>query len=92
MSEDVVTIYVMSMTRTTVYLSSEAKRRLASAARRRHRSEADLIRHAIDQMLAEEPEAPMPNPPELAIDPSVADHLDDYLSDGFGTDGMGSSW
>jgi hypothetical protein len=82
----------MSMTRTTVYLSHDAKRRLGLAARRRRRSEADLIRHAIDQMLADEPEAPTPNPPELAIDPSVADRVDEHLSKGFGMDGMESAW
>jgi hypothetical protein len=50
------------MTRTTVYLSQDAKRRLSLAARR-HRSEAELIRDAIDRLLAEEPERPRPNPP-----------------------------
>jgi predicted transcriptional regulator len=47
----------MSMTRITVYLSQDAKRRLSLAARRRHRSEAELIRDAIDRLLGEESNA-----------------------------------
>jgi len=82
------TIYVMSMTRTTVYLSLDAKRRLSAAARRRHRSEAELIRDAIDQLLAEEPERPRPNPPQLDLDPADIDNLDENLSAGFGADGF----
>jgi Ribbon-helix-helix protein, copG family len=76
----------MSMMRTTVYLSTEAKRRLSSAARRRQRSEAALIRDAIDQLLADEPDRPLPEPPSIDIDPAVADNADEYLSRGFGSD------
>ncbi len=47
----VVTIYGMSMMRTTVYLTQEAKHLLTLAARRQHRSEAELIREAIDRLL-----------------------------------------
>ena len=61
------TIYVMPMTRTTVYLSLDAKRRLTAAAHRLHRSEADLIRDAISRLLAEEPESPRPNPPSFDL-------------------------
>lgn len=82
------TIYGMSMTRTTVYLSTEAKRRLTAAARRHHRSEAELIRDAINRLLAEEPSRPRPDPPELDIDPAVADQVDEHLSTGFGADGL----
>lgn len=87
------TIYVMSMTRTTVYLSLDAKRRLSAAAHRRHRSEAELIREAIDQILADEPERPRPSPPQLDLDPAVIDKVDEHLSAGFGADGLeGVSW
>lgn len=82
------TIYGMTMTRTTVYLSHDAKRRLSAAAQRQHRSEADLIRDAISRLLAEEPESPRPNPPRLDLDPSVADHVDEHLSAGFGAAGL----
>ncbi len=86
-SEVVTTIYGMTMTRTTVYLPLDAKRRLSAAAHRQHRSEADLIRDAISRLLAEEPERPRPNPPRLDIDPSIADHVDEHLSSGFGAAG-----
>jgi Ribbon-helix-helix protein, copG family len=76
------------MTRTTVYLSHESKRRLSAAARRRHRSEAELIRDAIDRLLAEEPERPKPSPPLLDLDPSIVDQVDEHLSAGFGMDGL----
>jgi hypothetical protein len=82
----------MSMTKTTVYLTEDAKRRLNLAARRQHRSEADLIRIAIDVMLADEPLHIRPNPPSLDIDPAVADRVDDYLSAGFGRDGLEGEW
>jgi hypothetical protein len=82
------TIYGMTMTRTTVYLSLDAKRRLSAAAQRQHRSEADLIRDAIGRLLAEEPERPRPSPPRFDLDPSVADHVDEHLSGGFGAAGL----
>lgn len=83
----------MTMTRTTVYLTQDAKRRLSAAARRRHRSEAELIRDAIDHLLADEPERPRPRPPQLDLDPAVIDHVDEQLSEGFGAAGFeGASW
>ncbi|HUC58647.1 MAG TPA: ribbon-helix-helix protein, CopG family [Streptosporangiaceae bacterium] len=82
----------MVMTRTTVYISEDAKRRLHLAARRRRRSEAELIREAIDTMLAEEPQHPRPNPPSLDLDPAIADRADDFLSGGFGRDGLEGDW
>jgi hypothetical protein len=78
----------MTMTRTTVYLPLDAKRRLSAAAHRQHRSEAELIRDAVSRLLAEEPESPRPNPPRFDLDPAVADHVDEYLSAGFGTGGL----
>jgi metal-responsive CopG/Arc/MetJ family transcriptional regulator len=78
----------MAMTRTTVYLPHDAKRRLSQAARRRHRSEAELIRDAIGRLLAEEPQQPKPNPPTFAFDPVAIDHVDDQLAAGFGRDGL----
>jgi hypothetical protein len=87
------TIYGMSMTRTTVYLSQDAKRRLSLAARRRRRSEAELIRDAIDRLLAEEPARPKPNPPVIDGDVPFTDQVDDYLSQtGFGREGTEGDW
>jgi len=82
----------MVMTRTTVYLSEDAKRRLSLAARRRRRSEAELIRQAVDMLLADEPERARPNPPALDLDPSIADDVDEHLSTGFGRDGLEGTW
>ena len=82
------TIYVMTMTRTTVYLPLDANRRLSAAAHRQHRSEAELIMDAVNRLLAEEPEGPRPNPPRFDLDPTVVDHVDEYLSAGFGTAGL----
>jgi transposase InsO family protein len=83
----------MSMTRTTVYLTQDAKRRLALTARRRHRSEAELIRDAIDRLLAEEPARPKPNPPVIDGNMPFTDHVDDYLSaSGFRHQGMDGDW
>ncbi|HEX5493203.1 MAG TPA: CopG family transcriptional regulator [Mycobacteriales bacterium] len=78
------------MTRTTVYLTRQAKHRLAVAARRRHRSEAELIREAIDQLLAAEPHHPTPTLPVFDdLDPSLPDRVDEELARGFGADGFG---
>lgn len=83
----------MSMTRTTVYLTQDAKRRLSLAALRRHRSEAELIREAIDRLLAEEPARPRPNPPVIDGEAPFADQADEYLSaSGFGRDSEEGDW
>lgn len=81
----------MSMTRTTVYLSHDAKHRLLRAARRHHRSEADLIREAIDRLLATEPDrSEVALPVFENLDPSLPDRVDAELASGFGADGV--SW
>ena len=83
------TMYGMSMTRTTVYLDQDAKRRLAAAARRRHRSEAELIREAIDTLLLAEPVRPKPRLPLFTgVDHTLADRVDEILAEGFGADGL----
>jgi len=74
--------------RTWIYLSRDAKRRLSQAARRRHRSEAELVQEAIDRLQAEEPQRPRPDPPKFAFDPAVVDSVDDHLAMGFGRDGL----
>ncbi|HEX9342370.1 MAG TPA: hypothetical protein VF995_01980 [Actinomycetota bacterium] len=68
----------MSMTRTTVCLTQDTKRRLRLAAQRRQCSEAELVREAIDALLASEPERPRPNLPLFTgVDHTVADRVDD---------------
>jgi hypothetical protein len=60
------------------------------AAVRRHTSEAELIREAIDRLLRED--EPPPRPPRLGIidsgDPTLAERSDHALADGFGRDGV----
>lgn len=83
----------MSMTRTTVCLSQDAKRRLSLAARRRRSREAELIREAIEHLLAAEPARPKPNPPMIDGDVPFTDQVDDYLSRaGFGREDAEGDW
>jgi hypothetical protein len=77
------------MVKTTVYLSEQTKQRLARAAVRRHRSEAELIRDAIEQLLQGEPPV---RRPAVGIfdsgDPSFAERADEILAEGFGREGV----
>jgi hypothetical protein len=62
------------MVRTTVYLSQDTKSRLVEAAARHGCSEAELIRRAVDQLLADEPDNGPARPPpsnagRLLLDP-----------------------
>lgn len=71
------------MTKTTVYLQRDLKRALAQAAKRRGRSEAELIREAVTQLTAG-PRVPAPMLPLFrAIGPSIAQNVDAALK-GFG--------
>jgi ribbon-helix-helix CopG family protein len=51
------------MVRTTVYLTQDAKARLVVAAERHRCSEAELIRQAVDLLLASEPNDLPARPP-----------------------------
>jgi Ribbon-helix-helix protein, copG family len=77
------TCYHTCVHKTTVYLPDALKRRLAQAARRRGQSEAELIRAAIERLLAGE----APRRPTLPLfrsgDPTLAEHVDEALA-GFG--------
>jgi Arc/MetJ-type ribon-helix-helix transcriptional regulator len=77
------------MVKTTIYLPEQTKRRLTRAAARRHRSEAELIREAIDRLLRDEA---APRRPALGIfdsgDPSFAERTDETLAAGFGGDAV----
>lgn len=78
------TMYVMH--RTTVYLPEELKRRLALAAKRQRRTEADIIRSAIEVELANEPfHRPKPH---LGIgssgDPTLAERVHEILAKEWG--------
>lgn len=80
------------MTKTSVYLPEQLKRDLALVARRRGRSEAELIREAIARLVAEEgQDRPRPKPGLFTSnDPHLAERVDKVLAEGFGADGV--SW
>ena len=72
------------MERTTVYLDAELKRRLKTAAAQGHRSEAAMIREALEQYLATEP-VPTLLPVGNSTDGGIADRVDTELGElGFG--------
>ncbi len=77
------------MVKTTIYLPEQTKQRLARAAQRRHRSEAELIREAIDRLLREEAGV---RRPALGIfdsgDPDFAERASEALAEGFGKSGV----
>lgn len=71
------------MIKTTIYLSEPLKRQLKRLAKRLGRSEAQLIRDAVERLVQEEP-APRPRLPLFAsLDPDLAERVDEALA-GFG--------
>jgi len=71
------------MQRTTVYLPEELKFDLERTARITGRSEADLIRQGVRQVVAT-CETPRPRIPLFrSSDPTLAEHVDEHLA-GFG--------
>jgi predicted transcriptional regulator len=80
------------MTKTSVYLPEDLKHELTLVARRRGRSEAELIREAIARLVAEEgQDRPRPKAGLFTSnDPALADRVDEVLAEGFGSDGV--SW
>ena len=82
--------YPTYMTKTSVYLPEQLKHELGLVARRRGRSEAELIREAIARLVAEEgQERPRPEPGLFTSDdPGLAGRVDEVLAGGFGADGV----
>ncbi len=75
------------MKKTTLYLPDELKRKVELAAKRQGRSEADVIRDAIEA--AVKPVAPRPRIPlskHGLSDPTAAKRVDELLAEGFGED------
>jgi len=71
------------MQRTTVYLPEDLKLDLERTARVAGRSEADLIREGVRQVVAVY-DAPRPRIPLFrSHDPTLAEHVDEHLK-GFG--------
>jgi len=76
------------MVKTTVYLPDSDMRALKAAARRRHQSEAELIREGIRRVLAEEAAPVMPDFGILDADPATAAEIDVTLAAGLGAAGI----
>lgn len=75
-----------TMLKTTVYLPDGLKRRLEELARRERRSEADLIRAAVDGYVRSR-HRPKPRPGLFdSGDPTLAARVDELLAEGFGRD------
>ncbi len=75
-------VIVYGMVRTTIYLTEELKDALQRVARAQQRSEAQLIREGVRQVL--EQYAPAPKIPLFnSSDPSLAERVDELL-EGFG--------
>ena len=74
------------MKQTTVYLPDELKHRLEQAARRERRTEASIVRQALDEALRLADVAPtVPLFSEGWGDPTLAERVDDLLAEtGFG--------
>jgi hypothetical protein len=71
--------------KTTVYLPEELKRRIEETAARTGRSEADVIREALERHTANEP--PEPRFPLFdSGDPTLAERDEEILAEGFGED------
>ena len=76
------------MVKTTVYLPDADMRALKAAARKQHRSEAELIREGIRRVLAEEAEPVMPDFGILDAEPATAAEIDSALASGLGAAGI----
>jgi hypothetical protein len=71
------------MFKSTIYLPEDLKRRLTRLARRVGRSEASLIREALDRLTRED--SPRPRPGLIKSgDPHLAERVDEVLAKGFG--------
>ncbi len=72
------------MVKTTLYLPKELKQRIETAARREGRSEAAIIREALDHYVrpGHRPKAGLFS----SGDPTLAERVDDLLAEGFGHD------
>ena len=80
-----VTMY--GMKRTTVYFPDDLKQRLEEVAERESRSEASIVREAVQAAL-DKRDAPVPELPLFDGwgDPTLADRVDELLAgSGFGT-------
>jgi hypothetical protein len=76
---------ISAMEKTTVYLTSELKARIAATARARGSSEAAVIRDAIERF-TERPRPTLPLFEGSSRTTNIAEHVDEILAEGFGRD------
>jgi Arc/MetJ-type ribon-helix-helix transcriptional regulator len=76
------------MVKTTVYLPEADMQALKAVARRRHQSEAELIRAGIRRILAEEAGPALPDFGILDAAPATAADIDAALAAGLGAAGI----
>jgi hypothetical protein len=73
------------MKKTTVYLPDELSDRLKQAAAASGKSEAELIREGVEYVVEIEL-TPRPRAPLWSGPGNLAEHVDEILAEGFGTD------
>jgi hypothetical protein len=78
----------VGVVKTTVYLPDADMQALKAAARRRHQSEAELIREGIRLVLAGEADPVLPSFGILDADPATAAEIDAALAAGLGVAGI----
>ncbi|MEV6985981.1 hypothetical protein AB0M95_32620 [Sphaerisporangium sp. NPDC051017] len=82
------------MIEVSLRLTEDLKYRITEAARRRHMSDEEYMRSAIERSLRDDSTPPPMRPrPRLPLfrsgDPTIAERVDDLLAEGFGQDGPG---
>ncbi|MGH3544551.1 MAG: ribbon-helix-helix protein, CopG family [Mycobacteriales bacterium] len=77
------------MVKTTLYLPDDLKQLIEQTARAEGRPEAEVIRERLAKGLADQPRRPRGQWGRYrGTGPSIARHVDDFLVNGFGTDGL----
>jgi len=77
---------IYGMVKTTIYLPAELKRRVERAAQTQRRSEADVIRRALDSAVPAL-EYPRPTLPLFKSGRGdIAERVEELLAEGFGRD------
>lgn len=72
------------MTKTTVYLPEELKAALSREAERTHTSEAEVIRTALERLLAVGPSRPKPSFGQVSGPSLTVEEMDEAFAEGFG--------
>ena len=77
----------MAVKKTTVYLPDDLKQRVERTAREQKRSEAEIIRAALDEYTSNQAARPRPTLPLFDSGRgNIAERVDELLAEGFGRD------